>query len=188
MSHSPVFMLSSPTSCTKNILFFSKCLRTLGAHRQLHTQTAPARRPTPTQAERTASKPGRLQKLHRQEAAFLFRVATYRGSSHGTPRPPHGRNSISQKLALGRQLGGVISLSQELGGSKKYHKDHTETLEVTQELLRTVGDTRASFPPANHLGHSLTSAHTPGLDSPDLTKSHPLTSLTGFGAEINQSG
>lgn len=99
MSHSPVFMLSSPTSCTKNILFFSKCLRTLGAHRQLHTQTAPARRPTPTQAERTASKPGRLQKLHGQEAAFLFQVATYRGSSHGTPRPPQATARKEQHLS-----------------------------------------------------------------------------------------
>lgn len=122
------------------------------AHRQL-PRDAP---PRPAQAARMASEPG-------QEAAFLFRAATYRGCSHRTPprhpRPLRGGNAISRKPALGTQLGGG---SLYLRGSKEYRKDHTETLEVPRELLGTVGDTRAtvSHPPPTQGSRPDLSSHT----------------------------
>lgn len=112
--------------------------------------------PRPAQAARMASEPG-------QEAAFLFRAATYRGCSHRTPprhpRPLRGGNAISRKPALGTQLGGG---SLYLRGSKEYRKDHTETLEVPRELLGTVGDTRAtvSHPPPTQGSRPDLSSHT----------------------------
>lgn len=155
-SPSPVLMLSSPTSCTKSIRFLSKCLRTLGAHGWLRTQTAPARRPAPPRLHAWLPNQGRKQ----HSCSGRPRTgAALTEPPPATPRPLRGGNAISRKPALGTQLGGG---SLYLRGSKEYRKDHTETLEVPRELLGTVGDTRAtvSHPPPTQGSRPDLSSHT----------------------------
>lgn len=112
--------------------------------------------PRPAQAARMTSEPG-------QEAAFLFRAATYRGCSHRTP-PGHPQATARRERHLSEAgtWNAVGRGSLYLRGSKEYRKDHTETLEVPRELLGTVGDTRAtvSHPPPTQGSRPDLSSHT----------------------------